>query len=59
MSKIFKAEAEGDVMYISAGSLNEAERKIQQACGPIPSSMIQWSEVNELPEGEQFMAEPL
>jgi len=59
MRKIFKAEAEGDVMYISAESLNEAERKLQLVCGPIPTSMIQWSEVDELPEGEQFMAEPL
>lgn len=45
-------------MYISADRLNEAERKLQAMCGPIPSSMIQWSEVPELPEGEELMADP-
>ena len=58
MSKIFKAEAQGDVMHVSADSLNEAERKLKAMCGPIPSRMIQWSEVDELPAGEELMAEP-
>jgi len=58
MNKIFKAGAQGDTMYISAGSLNEAQRKLQQMCGPIPERMIQWSEVDSLPEGEELMAEP-
>jgi hypothetical protein len=59
MSKIFKAEAEGDTMYIGADNLNEAARKLTAASGPIPSSMIRWSEVDKLPEGEELMAEPV
>ena len=56
--KIFKAEAQGDIMYIGADNLNEAQRKLQQVCGPIPNSMVQWSEVPKLPKGQELMADP-
>lgn len=56
--RIFKADAMGDIMYIGAKDQAEAARKLQDVCGPIPKSMIDWSEVDSLPKGEVLMAEP-
>jgi hypothetical protein len=55
---IFKVEAEGDVMFIKAGDLADAKRKLLAVMGPIPESMLTWTEVEALPAGEEFMAEP-
>ena len=55
---IFKATAEGDTMYISADSKDSAKRKLTLVCGPIPDSMIDWTEVDSLPEGEELTADP-
>ncbi len=57
MSKIFKAEVEGDTMYISADSQDEAYGKLCQTIGMMPRRMITFTEVPELPKGEELMAE--
>lgn len=55
MSKIFKVEAEGDTMYIGADDQNGARMKLTEAIGQIPESMLSWSEVPTLPDGEELL----
>jgi hypothetical protein len=53
--QIFKVEAEGDTMYIRAENLTCARKILKQQVGPIPESMLKWTEVDELPEGEESL----
>lgn len=53
--KIFKVEAQGDVLYIQANHQSDALRQLEESMGPIPSSLLTWSEVVKLPEGEEFL----
>ena len=54
--KIFKVEAQGDVLYIQAASQENARIHLFEAMmGPIPDSLLQWSEVDVLPDGEEFL----
>lgn len=53
--KIFKVEACGDVLYIKAPHQSDALRKLEEKMGPIPSSLLKWSEVKKLPKGEEFL----
>lgn len=56
VSKIFKMEAQGDVMYVRAENETEARGELTQAIGEeIPDSLLTISEVNELPEGEEVL----
>lgn len=52
---IWKCEADGDVVYVEATSEIEAYRVITEKLGPIPRSMIHFSMVNALPEGEELL----
>ena len=53
--KIFKAEAEGDVVYIEAGDLDDAKKQFRAKVGDVPESMLTFTEVSELPQGEEFL----
>ena len=53
--KIFKVEAEGDTMYINADNLDQAKYRLLKMVGPIPESMLTWTEASELPKGEEFL----
>jgi len=53
--KIFKVEAEGDTMYINADNLDQAKYRLLKMVGPIPESLLTWTEVSELPKGEEFL----
>lgn len=55
MSKIFKVEAEGDTMYFGADDLDGAKKKLNDFIGPIPDSLVKWSEVDEVPDGEEAL----
>jgi hypothetical protein len=56
--KIFKAEAEGDTIYVEAEDLDLAKNKFTAVMGEMPEGLVTWSEVDSLPEGEELMAEP-
>lgn len=49
---IFKCEAQGDSLYFVADSLEEAQAKMRPVFGDIPEVLLDWSEVNAIPEGE-------
>lgn len=51
--KIFKVEAEGDTLYINAGSLTQAKARLLKMVGPIPVHMLTWTEVDALPNGRR------
>jgi hypothetical protein len=53
--KIFKVEAQGDTLYIQANHQSDALRQLEEFSGPIPSSLLTWSEVKKLPKGEEFL----
>ena len=53
--KIFKVEAQGDILYIRASHQSDALRQLEEFSGPIPSSLLTWSEVIKLPKGEKFL----
>jgi len=55
MSSIFKCEAEGDVVYFQARDLEDAKAQLKQKMGDIPESLLKWTKVDMLPEGEEFM----
>lgn len=52
---IWKVEAEGDVVYVKGKTVDEAERKFENAFGSIPAALVKWTKVDELPEGESFI----
>jgi hypothetical protein len=52
---IFKVEAEGDTVYIKAKNLRAAQDRFTSFMGEIPSGLLTWTEVPELPEGEEFL----
>jgi hypothetical protein len=53
--KIFKVEAEGDVLYIQAPTKEDAHLQLTEKLGPIPNYLLKWSEVKKLPKGEDFL----
>ena len=53
--KIFKVEAQGDTLYIQAKDQSDALRQLEEFVGPIPSSLLTWTEIAELPSGEEFL----
>jgi hypothetical protein len=55
--KIFKVEAQGDTLYIRANHQSDALRQLEEFSGPIPASLLKWSEVDKLPSGEEFLGE--
>jgi hypothetical protein len=53
--KLFKVEAQGDTLYIRAEHQSDALRQLEEFCGPIPSSLLKWSEISKLPKGETVL----
>ncbi len=53
--KIYKVEAEGDTLYIQAVDQAIAKATLTAKIGKMPDSILTWSEVKELPEGEEFL----
>jgi hypothetical protein len=55
---IYKVEAMGDVLYIEASSRDAAEVILFRFTGPIPESMLKWSEVSrrEVPKDEKVLS---
>lgn len=51
--RIFKVEAEGDRVFIRAADLDDARRQLRQKFEPLPEYLMHWTEVAELPEGEE------
>lgn len=54
---IFKVDAQGDTMYFRADTQAEAQRKLFDITGPIPESLLTWTEVTEadIPEGDEAL----
>jgi hypothetical protein len=53
--EIWKVEACGDVVYINAENLTGAKVTLKAIMGEIPASLLKWTKVEELPEGEEFL----
>lgn len=53
--KIFKIEAQGDVLFIQAATEPEALDILTDKMGEIPASLLTVSVVDELPAGEEFL----
>jgi hypothetical protein len=54
---IWKVEAEGDTVYVRGETLDEAERKFNDAFGFIPEQLVTWMIVSDIPDGEEFIGE--
>jgi hypothetical protein len=52
---IFKIEACGDTVYIEAETKQLAKNELFAHMGAIPEKLLKWSEVAELPEGEELL----
>ena len=57
MSKTYKVSAMGDVMYFKASDQSDASAQLAALCGDIPTALLQWQEVAELPDGEEYAAD--
>jgi hypothetical protein len=53
--KIWKIEAAGDTVYLQAEDLNHAKKELKGKIGDIPSSMLTFTAVDALPEGEELL----
>lgn len=53
--KIFKVEAEGDVVYIQAKDESYARQRLTEVMGAIPDSLVKYTVVKKLPKGEEFL----
>jgi hypothetical protein len=53
--KIFKVEAQGDILYIQAPTKEDAHIQLSEKIGYIPESLLTWSEVKKLPKNEEFL----
>lgn len=51
----FKVEAEGDTLYVAADSLDNAKKRFTEMIGEVPDSLVTWTEVDELPAGEEAL----
>lgn len=54
--KIFKCEAQDDVLYFEAVNLSEAKQRLHDdpMMGDIPEELLTWTEIDKLPEGEEL-----
>ena len=52
---IFKVEAEGDTLYIEADSQEAAKQRFTDFMGDVPESLLTWSAVEALPDGEELL----
>lgn len=53
--EIWKVEAEGDTLYIHANNQHDASQQLKHAMGPIPASLLTWTKIDALPEGEEYL----
>jgi hypothetical protein len=54
-AKIFKVEAQGDIVYINAESESAARQYLNEEMGEIPRSLLKFSVVDALPDDEEFL----
>ena len=54
---IWKVEAEGDTVFVRGATIDEAEHKFENAFGFIPKKLVTWTEVDDIPDGEEFIGE--
>lgn len=55
--KIYEATAMGDTIHFSATDLEDAKDQLRAMCGDIPSFMVRWQELPELPDGYEYAAD--
>jgi len=53
--QIWKVEAEGDTLYIEAEDFQAANDRFEKFMGIMPQSLLAWTQVEKLPEGEEFL----
>ena len=54
--KIFKCEAQGDTMYFNAETMDAARIRLIDVIGEqIPEELLTWTEVSEVPDGEEAL----
>jgi len=54
--KIFKCEAQGDTMYFNADTIDAARVRLIEVTGDqIPEELLTWTEVSEVPDGEEAL----
>jgi hypothetical protein len=54
--KLFKCEAQGDVLYFNSDTQQGAYNKMCDLLGEeIPQSLLTWTEIETLPEGEEAL----
>lgn len=51
---IYKVKAQGDTLYFKGWSQSDALRQLEEMCGPIPSSLLKWSQIKKLPKNAQI-----
>ena len=57
-TRMWRVEAMGDSVYIEAGDRLDAERIFRANMGDVPVSLLTWTEVTEIPEGEVALPDP-
>jgi hypothetical protein len=55
--KTYHVHAAGDDIYFCALNQADAEAQLTALCGPIPSSLLIWKEIDALPDGEEYAAD--
>lgn len=54
-TKIFKIDAQGDTVYVRASTKEFAYLQLTEKMGPIPIALLEFSEVQKLPNGEELL----
>ena len=52
---IFKIDAEGDTVYIEAKDKTDAYGRLCEVMGPIPQSLLTFTQIKKLPTGEELL----
>lgn len=55
-AKLFKVEAQGDVMYVQAADRETAQEILFRLTGPMPPALLSWKEVDKAPAGEKILS---
>ena len=53
--KIFKCEAQDDIVYIKAKDLDGAKARLREVMEEIPETLLTWTEAKKLPKGQEFL----
>ena len=54
-TQVFKAESQGDTIYIAAQTREKAAVILRRYCGDIPDALVTWSGPMPLPKGEEAL----